>query len=238
MENTMSDLEIPGGPIATRPLHFIFVCDCSGSMAGEKIGSLNQAIREALPHMCEVARGNPNAELMVRAVRFSNGAQWHVSQATPVEQFRWTDLQAGGQTDMGQAMHLLADVLKTPPMAQRALPPVLVLVSDGQPTDTFATGLKALMDEPWGKRAVRIAIAIGGDPDLDVLRKFIGHAEVEPLVAHNAPDLVRYIRWASTAVIQAASSPASQSAKAAPTSQNVPLPPAPAASAPGVNDVW
>ena len=233
----MSDLEIPGGPIATRPLHFIFVCDCSYSMAGEKIGSLNQAIREALPHMCDVAQSNPNAQLLVRAVRFSSGAQWHVSQPTPVEQFRWTDLHVEGQTDMGRAMHLLSDALKTPPMEQRALPPVLVLVSDGQPTDDFATGLKALMDEPWGKKAVRIAIAIG-DADLDVLRRFIGHAELEPLVAHNAPDLVRYIRWASTAVVQAASAPASQSASAPPTSQNVPLPTPPVTSPGSANDVW
>jgi uncharacterized protein YegL len=231
---------LPGGPLATRPLYFIFITDCSGSMAGEKIQSLNSAIREALPHMRDVAKSNPNARVLVRALKFSAGAQWHISQATDVETFQWVDLHAGGQTDMGRALLMLADAMKMPPMAERALPPVLVLVSDGQPTDDFSGGLKALMDQPWGKKAVRIAIAIGDDADLDVLQRFIGHAELKPLVAHNAPDLVKYIRWASTAVLQSASAPASQSAQ---TSLNVPIPPPPAPStssqsAGDPNDVW
>jgi uncharacterized protein YegL len=202
--------KLPGGPLATRPLHFVFIADCSGSMGGDKIQSLNHAIRESIPHMREVARGNPNAEVLVRSVKFSSGAHWHHSQATKVEQFEWTDLSVDGQTDMGRALTLVADALKTPPMPERALPPVLVLVSDGEPTDDFDSGLRKLMDEPWGKKAVRIAIAIGEDARKDVLQKFIGHAELQPLQANNAEQLVRYIRWASTAVLKAASAPARQ----------------------------
>ena len=102
-----------------------------------------------------------------------------------------------------------------PPMEQRALPPVLVLLSDGQPTDDFDAGLSALMDQPWGQKAVRLAIAIGSDADLDVLQKFIGHPEIRPLVAKNAADLVRFIRWATTTVIKEASSPATAGTDAA-----------------------
>jgi uncharacterized protein YegL len=229
--------KLPGGPLATRPLHFIFIADCSSSMSGEKIQSLNHAIRESIPHMREVARGNPNAEVLVRSVKFSTGAQWHQSQPTNVEQFDWTDLTVDGQTDMGRALTLVADVLKTPPMPERALPPVLVLVSDGEPTDDFDGGLRALMAQPWGKKAVRLAIAIGEGARTDVLQKFIGHAELQPLQANNAEQLVKYIRWASTAVLQAASAPASQT-QAAPAGVNVPLPPPPAAGPVNPNDVW
>ena len=82
-----------------------------------------------------------------------------------------------------------------------------------------------------------MAIAIGEGADLAVLRRFIGHAEVEPLQANNAEQLVHFIRWASTAVLQAASAPASQTPGAAPTSMNVPVtpPPPPPSSA---ADVW
>jgi uncharacterized protein YegL len=113
---------------------------------------------------------------------------------------------------MGKALSLVAEQIKVSVLSERALPPVLVLVSDGQPTDNFDTGLKALMDQPWGKKAVRIAIAIGEDADLDVLQKFIGHAEITPLRANNPEALVNYIKWVSTAVLQSASSPASQMA--------------------------
>jgi uncharacterized protein YegL len=229
--------KLPGGPIATRPLHFIFIADCSSSMDGDKIQSLNHAIREAIPHMREVANGNPNAEVLVRAVKFSAGAAWHVSQPTPVGDFEWHDLAANGMTDMGRGLVLVTDALKTPPMPERALPPVLVLISDGQPTDDFDGGLRALMAEPWGKKAVRLAIAIGEDADTAVLQRFIGHAELQPLRANNAEDLVKYIRWASTAVLQAASAPASQT-HAAPAGVNVPLPPPPPAGPADSNDVW
>lgn len=40
----------PGGELATRPLHFIWIADCSGSMSIDgKIQALNNAIREATP---------------------------------------------------------------------------------------------------------------------------------------------------------------------------------------------
>jgi len=43
-------------------------------------------------------------------------------------------------------------------MSDRALPPVLVLISDGQPTDNFQKGLDKLIAQLWGQKAVHIAI--------------------------------------------------------------------------------
>lgn len=229
----------PGGELATRPLHFIWIADCSGSMSGDKIQALNFAIRDAIPHMQKVADENPNAQVLVRALAFSSGAQWHISQPTPVADFKWSELKAGGVTDMGRALAMVAEQLKIPPMTDRALPPVLVLISDGQPTDDFETGLKTLMDQAWGKKAVRIAIAIGDDADKDTLQKFIGHPELQPLQANNPEALVKHIKWVSTAVLKSASSPASQT-NAAAAGVNVPIPAAPDPNAgpasPG--DVW
>jgi len=215
----------PGGEMASRPLHFIWIADCSGSMSvAGKIQALNNAIREAIPHMQRVAEENPNAQVLVRALRFHGGAHWHIAQPTPVADFRWEDLQADGVTDMGHALSMVADELKIPPMSDRALPPVLVLISDGQPTDDFDTGLQALMSESWGKKSVRLAIAIGDDADLDVLQRFIGHPELKPLQANNPESLVRYIKWASTAVIQSASAPAAGALGGGTSGVNVPIP--------------
>ncbi len=229
----------PGGELATRPLHFVWIADSSGSMETDgKIQALNYAIRNAIPDMRKVADENPNAQVLVRAIKFSNGAQWHVSQPTDVADFEWTDLKAGGVTDMGKALSMVADQLKIPPMTDRALPPVLVLISDGQPTDNFESGLEALMDQAWGKKAVRIAIAIGEDADHDVLQKFIGHAEIKPLQANNSESLTKYIKWVSTAVLKSASSPASQTADAASPVTNVPVPTIPDAGPSSADDVW
>jgi len=57
-----------------------------------KIHALNTVIREAIPHMQGVAKENPYADVLVRCIKFSSGAQWHISQSTPVEQFVWKRL--------------------------------------------------------------------------------------------------------------------------------------------------
>jgi len=232
-----SEQKRPGGEITARPLHFIWIADCSDSMGVDgKIQALNTAIREAIPHMRRVAKDNPNAQVLVRAVRFSDGAYWHIAQPVPVEQFEWVDLQAKGVTDMGKALELVAEQLKMPPMPERGLPPVLVLISDGLPTDDFAAGLNALLDLPWGKKAVRIAIAIGEDANLEVLQRFINNSELKPLRANNPEALTTHIRWASTAVLKSASSPHSEP-KGASGGGNVPIPTPPSTPG-GPQDVW
>ncbi len=230
---------MPGGPLATRPLHFIWILDCSGSMAGEKIRSLNFALRESIPAMQQSADENPNASVLVRALRFSDGAQWHIAAPTPIGSFTWTDVDSRGVTDMGTALGVVAEQLRMPPMTDRALPPVLVLVSDGQPTDDFPAGLARLMAEPWGRKAVRIAIAIGSDADLDVLESFMGNPEMKPLRADNAATLVQYVKWASTAVLKAASSPRMGSAGFSDAPTILPVPVAPAAGEDvAADNVW
>ncbi len=229
----------PGGELATRPLHFIILADCSGSMNIDgKIQALNNAIREAIPHMQAIANENPNAEILVRAIKFSDGAAWHIAQPTPIEKFQWVDLTSGGLTDMGEALTLLSEELKIPPMSDRALPPVLVLISDGLPTDDINNGLKTLMALPWGKKSVRIAIAVGEDADQEILQRFIDNPNIKPLQANNADQLVKYIKWVSTVILKSASSPSSQVNYMNSSGMNVPIPKLPENEPSSAADVW
>ena len=227
------EMKMPGeGKLSARPLHFIWILDCSGSMkANGKIEALNTAIREAIPALQQEARKNPEAQVLVRALRFSRGAQWHIAVPTPVEEMKWEDVTADAHTDMGKALAAVAEEMKVPPMKARSLPPVLVLVSDGQPTDDFSVGLKKLMDQPWGRAAVRMAVAIGQDADLGVLQRFIGMAPEErsPLQADNAEALVEQIRWASTVGLRGSSKPLNDQPE---------KPPEPVKVAQGADDVW
>lgn len=215
----------PGGELATRPLEFIWLADCSISMRTHgKIEALNEAIRKSIPHMQEVAYENPNAQVYIRAVKFSSGASWHIEERTPVEEFEWRDLEVQGVTDLGAALRMLKSKLTVSEMSDRALPPVIVLISDGQPTDDYKEALKELMEEPWAVKAVKIAIAIGRSANKRVLKEFCGEQGIEVLSADNAETLVQYIKWVSTVVLQAASSPASQASGGQTMGINVSIP--------------
>ena len=224
----------PGGEIGARPLHLIWIVDCSGSMAGTKIEALNLAIRESIVPMREVANENPQAQVLVRAIKFSDGAQWHISQPTLIHDFKWKDLNADGLTDMGKALTLAAEALKSDFISERGLPPMLILITDGEPTDDFKAGLKALLAQPWGAKAVRMAIAIGEDAKLEPLQEFIGHPEIKPLKADNSKDLANKIKWVSTILIKSVTAPASTTKGEATSSSNVsiPAPPKSIAAAP------
>ena len=237
MEENLSVTKRPGGELAARPLHFIWIIDVSGSMEGEKIQILNNAIHEAIPNMKEVAAKNCGAKLFVRAITFSSGAQWHISQPTPIEDFKWDDVSANGVTDMGKAFRMVADQMKMPPMPDRAFPPVLVLISDGQPTDDYGSGLKDLMSQRWGKKAVRAAIAVGQDVNLEVLQKFIGHSEIKPLRASNPDALAQCIKFASTVVINSVINPPSQPNGPDPKIDPI-IPPPPPDNPSAGSEVW
>lgn len=202
------NMKRPGGELANRPLHFFWVVDCSGSMYGEKIGTLNHAIQETIPEMADAAADNPNAQLLIRTLQFSTGASWVTSTPVPVEEFAWEDLEAEGVTDLGKAFDLLSAQLSIEQLGERALPPVIVLLSDGQPTDDYKTQLEKLKHQPWGKKAVKIAISIGQDADDKVLTDFTGNRELV-LQANNASSLTKMIKWAST-VASVVSAPASR----------------------------
>lgn len=193
----MQELQRPGGELATRPIHFFWVVDCSGSMYGEKIGIVNNTIQECIPEMRNSADNNPNAQLLIRALQFSSGASWITVSPVPVENYSWEDMEANGLTELGKAFDLLAAQLSIPPMPARALPPVIVLLSDGQPTDDYKKSLDRLKGMAWFRKAVKIAISIGQDADDDVLIEFTGNKELV-LQANNATALAKMIKWAST----------------------------------------
>ena len=198
--------ERPGAALTQRPLHFFVVADCSGSMSSDgKMQALNVAMREMLPHLIDVADQNPHSTVLVRVLTFSTGARWHHAEPTDVHEFVWNDLEAGGYTDLGDALDLLAEALSSQNMPTRALPPAIVLVSDGMPTDEWPDGLERLIAQPWGARSVRVAVGIGRDADFDVLKGFIGDDDTPPLSASNPEQLVAMIRWASTHASRVAS---------------------------------
>jgi uncharacterized protein YegL len=196
---------MPGGGISRRPLHFIIMADCSGSMKGEKIQALNYAIAEMLPHLAEWERDQEQAQVFVRALSFATEPQWHVPDPVPVGQLHWQPLRfvERGLTNMGRAFEAVAASLRSGQLERRALRPALLLITDGLPTDPpgrFDSGLGTLMSVPAGRSAMRLAVAIGRDASSESLTQFISDPGVPVLVADSTDDIADRLVVASIAL--------------------------------------
>jgi uncharacterized protein YegL len=202
-------------------------------MSGKKIATLNQAIREALPDVRRAVAANQAVQIRMRAIKFADSASWHVGpQAMPLDQFVWPELRTAGITATAQAIRLLAAELTTEKMPRRGFPPVCILLSDGHCTDpqeAYDRAIADLVALPWGKRAVRLAIAIGDEADYDEaeLLKFVSHQEIGVLKAHNPGELVNYIKWASVAATVVISQGKTRPGGLSPDDPNVLLTPPP-----------
>lgn len=236
---------VPEGTVAQRPLQFIWIADHSGSMAGRKIASLNQAIREAVPEVAKAVQSHPEVAVFMRAIKFSDDASWHVGPApVPVERFVWPELTSASSTATARAIRLLASELTLEKMPRRGYPPVCILVSDGfctDPAEEYAAAIAELLKLPWGKRAVRLAIGVGDPEDYDEqeLLRFISHPEIGVIKADTPQKLLDYIRWYSVAAVSGSSLGKSK-AGASPDAQNVVVATYPGAPtvAPGNLDVF
>lgn len=195
-----------------RPLDLVFVVDCSGSMAGDRIAALNWAVRSVVPTIRAHAEEFPDVAVFVRVLRFATGAAFATPYPEPINQFTWTNLVAGGESDMGTALRLLADALgEYADRDKGALPPVLVLFSDGFPSDDAEGGLEALLATRLGRRAIRVPIAIGQDADMALLRRFSSDPAHPPLRTHDVDMLVGRMRWVAAGPVVKALSQAQPS---------------------------
>lgn len=160
----------------------IFLLDTSGSMVGEPIGAVNEAIKNVLPELISMNEENADNEIKVAILTFDYDAKWTVGESellSPEDvQSYWRDLDANGYTSMGAAFKSLNNKLSIShgfmKRASGSVAPVLFLLSDGEPTDDYKSDLQELQDNNWYKVAVRVAVGYG-DFNEQILREFTGN---------------------------------------------------------------
>lgn len=183
-------------PVARKTMTLFFLVDKSGSMYGSKIGGVNDAIANVLPIITGISDSNPDAEIKVAAMEFSNGVDWLYDTPKNAGDFIWQDVDADGLTSLGAAcIELNAKLSRNGFMktASGSFAPVIILLSDGEPTDDYISGLDTLKKNKWFKAAIKIAIAIGDDADTNTLAQFTGSKEAIFYV-HNIEALKQVIR--------------------------------------------
>lgn len=173
--------KIEGTPLK-KVLPIIYVIDVSGSMSGDRIATVNEAMHECEDMLKEKAGESPDAEIKIGALTFASGAQWVTKGGlVSLEDFYWNDVSVGGVTDLGAALKELESKLSRSSFLVSDTGfcvPVIIFMSDGGPTDDWQKELKKANDNnKWFQRAKKIAIAIGDDADKEVLKELVGNME-------------------------------------------------------------
>ncbi len=170
-----------------------------------KLKVTNDAMRAMIASFAAVER----AEVQVCVVAFGGDkARLHVPMQ-PATAVAWEDYAADGETPLGSAFamakELLEDRQTVPGDAYR---PVVVLVSDGRPTDAdWQARMAAFIGEGRSRKASRMALAIG-QADTTVLRSFLGEQQQDFLfTADRAPEMGRFFSFLTMSVAQRSQSP-------------------------------
>ncbi|EJO9871324.1 vWA domain-containing protein [Vibrio alginolyticus] len=183
-----------------RPLPVIIMADISGSMSiNGKIEALNQSIQDMISSFATESR--MRAEIHLSIVTFGKNVQEHIKLAPAHQVSIDQPLVAEGTTPLGEACRLVKELLEDKEMIpSRAYRPVVVLASDGYPTDDYQAAFNDLIQSERGQKATRLALAIGNDADEELLSAFNNDLEAPLFYAHNASEISRFFRAVTMSV--------------------------------------
>ncbi|RVU84254.1 VWA domain-containing protein [Leucothrix sargassi] len=167
--------------VEQKDTHIVFLCDASGSMTGDRLTNMNDAIRAALQATQTVitsSEQHAHHTIDVSAIRFSDHAQWHTVPSKLHEQFVWDELEAPqGITNLGQAYTLLDNWLNSGAVRGSIDTLIVVLITDGMPTDEPSILTHWQQEQAIAPHFDRIAFALGSDAESAYLDDFVSHED-------------------------------------------------------------
>lgn len=193
-----------------RPLPIFILADTSGSMRGEKINELNLAIREmvAALNAADDIRGKFQLAIIV-----FGGEVKILQELADVNDITLSELTASGNTPMGQTFELVKDMIEDRNVvSSRAYTPTIVLISDGIPTDCSEEmyrrknyfdwePLKELHNGERSSKCQRLALGIGEDADIEMLKVFIDNPEIPVIRTKDASGITKFFRWVTMSTV-------------------------------------
>lgn len=185
---------------SARPLPIIVLADTSASMSVDgKIDALNKALKEMIATFA--AESRLRAELQVSVITFGGIAETHLPLTAAHQIEGFATLPATGGTPMGAAFKLASEMIEDQEIIpSRAYKPVVVLISDGHPTDDISASFDALMNGERSSKATRFAMGIGADAELSLLGDFANDLEAPVFEAENARDIHRFFKAVTMSV--------------------------------------
>ena len=204
-----------------RRLPVYLLLDTSGSMAGEPI----EAVKNGVQVMISSLRADPTAieTAHLSIITFDTDARQTVP-LTDLASFQMPDLIATGTTSLGEALKVLSNCIKTEvrkasPTEKGDWKPLVFIMTDGQPTDDWQSGLNEFKNVKVG---TVVACAAGSGADTSILKQITN--DVVSLET-DQESIKSFFKWVSSS-IGATSTKVQESGTEATGLNQMPPPPA------------
>ncbi len=212
-----------GGGAQSRRLPIYLLLDTSGSMSGAPIEAMNQGVQ--LLH--KELMNDPSAieTVYIAVITFDSQAKM-LTPLTELTQFTPPTLSTGGSTSLGMALRLLndslnQDILANKPDVKGDYKPLVFLLTDGQPTDSWEEDADSIKNRTQQKVATIIALGCGGGVNQNTLKRITDVVMMMDNIT--ADQITQFFKWVSQSV--STTSKVAQTAGAGEGQADLPPPP-------------
>jgi len=182
-----------------RAFPLFLLVDTSASMSGEPIERLSSSIKELLDDLLQTP--SSNFAVLISIIAFGSEAREIVPLSLLRPDTLSFALEPSGATSLGAALHLLASRLADPSqMPRQHLRPMIIVFTDGEPTDDWQSGIAALNQTELGRSARKVSVAFGEIRDATVLKAFAADSVISVPDISNIKGLSTFFTWMSSSV--------------------------------------
>lgn len=193
-----------------RGLPVFLLLDVSGSMAGQKIGTVNVALKEMIESFRNIE--NPKGVVELCLITFGRNKAEVIRPLSRIGPNDAYTLDASGNTPMGMSFDQVVTMIEDyNVVSPRSYAPTIVLISDGNPTDYDADGktvqeimqwdrIVKVHSSPRTSKAMRLAMGIGDDLNINVLKAFIGDDTRPVIRARDNATISKFFEWVTMSV--------------------------------------
>jgi uncharacterized protein YegL len=201
---------------SARPLPVFILVDASGSMEGPNIDMVNNSLKEMVAALSNIEGAKGQIEISL--IKISEGVEV-IQPLEKVENIILPELVADGRTPIGESVMKVVEMIEDKNIVpDRAYTPVIILISDGIPTDiTWEMyenrplpkqaylewePLKHLHTASKSKNCMRLALGIGKKADFELLKAFINRENVPVIKAIEVTTIGKFFEWVTRTVSQ------------------------------------
>lgn len=194
-------MAIPETESSRLPVYLLL--DCSFSMLGDPIVAVNQGTQTLVRELQDSPQALETA--WVSVITFGGNVKQLV-ELTPVDRFQPPDLSASGGTPMGGALSILNNAINREVRTgqtqdhQKDYKPLVFLLTDGQPTDSWEESAKAIKNRADRKIADIYAIGCGNNADRSTLEKITDREKVFMMRDMTPGAFKQLFKWVSQSV--------------------------------------